>query len=99
MQPEFPAPSRRCTARRPLQGTDSALRGRVERCTMRIATRVSAPDRSNMKVLVVEDQREIGTLLRQGLAEAGYVVGCAATCAAASDALCENSYDAIVLDL
>ena len=52
-----------------------------------------------MKVLVVEDQRKLGTLLKQGLSEAGYVVGCAASCAAARDALCETGYDAIVLDL
>jgi DNA-binding response OmpR family regulator len=52
-----------------------------------------------MKVLVVEDQRKLGTLLKQGLSEAGYVVGCAASCATARDALCETSYDAIVLDL
>jgi DNA-binding response OmpR family regulator len=52
-----------------------------------------------MKVLVVEDQRKLGTLLKQGLSEAGYVVGSAASCATARDALCETSYDAIVLDL
>ena len=52
-----------------------------------------------MKVLIVEDQRNLGTLLKQGLAEAGFTVGCVGTCAAARDALCECSYDAIVLDL
>jgi DNA-binding response OmpR family regulator len=52
-----------------------------------------------MKVLIVEDQRKLGALLKQGLAEAGYTVGCVASCAAARDALCECSYDAIVLDL
>lgn len=52
-----------------------------------------------MKVLIVEDQRQLGTLLRQGLSEAGYTVGSAVSCAAARDALCETSYDAIVLDL
>jgi DNA-binding response OmpR family regulator len=52
-----------------------------------------------MKVLIVEDQRKLGALLKQGLAEAGYAVGCVASCAAARDALCECSYDAIVLDL
>ncbi|MDE1923994.1 MAG: response regulator transcription factor [Gammaproteobacteria bacterium] len=52
-----------------------------------------------MKVLVVEDQRRLGLMLKQGLAEAGYCVGFAGTCAAARDALCETSYDAIVLDL
>src|ERR1700758_4114031 len=52
-----------------------------------------------MKVLIVEDERKLGLLLKQGLSEAGYGVGLAATCAAARDALCETSYDAIVLDL
>ncbi len=52
-----------------------------------------------MKILVVEDQAKLGTLLKQGLSEAGYAVGSASTCAAALDALSESSYDAIVLDL
>ena len=52
-----------------------------------------------MKVLIVEDQRKLEQFLKQGLIEAGYVVGVAASCAAARDALCDTSYDAIVLDL
>lgn len=52
-----------------------------------------------MKILVVEDQRRLGQLLRQGLAEVGYTVAWAETCESARDALCETSYDAIVLDL
>ncbi len=52
-----------------------------------------------MKVLVVEDQRRLGLMLKQGLAEAGYTVGVTGTCAGARDALCETTYDAIVLDL
>ena len=52
-----------------------------------------------MKVLIVEDQRELGAMLRQGLVDAGYVAGYASTCSAARDALCETTYDAIVLDL
>ncbi len=52
-----------------------------------------------MKILVVEDQRRLGLLLRQGLTEAGYTVKHAANCSGARDALCETSYDAIVLDL
>ncbi|HEY2274599.1 MAG TPA: response regulator transcription factor [Steroidobacteraceae bacterium] len=52
-----------------------------------------------MKVLIVEDQRKLEQFLKQGLTEAGYTVGVAASCAAARDALCEASYDAIVLDL
>ncbi len=52
-----------------------------------------------MKVLIVEDQRRLGLMLKQGLADAGYTVGFTASCAGARDALCETSYDAIVLDL
>src|SRR5487761_2775149 len=52
-----------------------------------------------MKVLVVEDQRRLGLMLKQGLAEDGYTVGFTGTCAGARDALCETTYDAIVLDL
>lgn len=52
-----------------------------------------------MKVLVVEDQRRLALMLKQGLSEAGYAVKCVATCAAARDALCEASCEAIVLDL
>src|SRR5438309_7269264 len=52
-----------------------------------------------MKILIVEDERKLGLLLRQGLSEAGYGATVAATCAAARDALCETTFDAIVLDL
>lgn len=52
-----------------------------------------------MKILVVEDQRRLGVLLKQGLSEAGYTVTHANGCGAARDALCESSYGAIVLDL
>ncbi len=52
-----------------------------------------------MKVLVVEDQRRLALMLKQGFSEAGYAVKCVATCAAARDALCEASCEAIVLDL
>ncbi len=52
-----------------------------------------------MNILVVEDQQRLGTLLRQGLTDAGYTVGLANTCAAAHNALSETRFDAIVLDL
>src|SRR5437879_9437577 len=52
-----------------------------------------------MKILIVEDERKLALLLKQGLSEAGYGVTLAAACAAARDALCETSFDAIVLDL
>lgn len=52
-----------------------------------------------MKILVVEDQRRLGVFLKKSLAEAGYTVMWVPTCEAAHDAVCENSYDVIVLDL
>ncbi len=62
------------------------------------STLPSQPE-ANMKVLIVEDQRKLALLLKQGLSEAGYGASIAPTCAAARDALCETSFDAIVLDL
>lgn len=52
-----------------------------------------------MKLLVVEDQRRLGVFLKKSLAEAGYTVTWVQTCEGARDALCESSYDVIVLDL
>src|SRR5882762_7904928 len=52
-----------------------------------------------MKVLIVEDQQRLAHLLKQGLAERSYTVACARTCREARDALCETSYDLIILDL
>jgi DNA-binding response OmpR family regulator len=52
-----------------------------------------------VKVLIVEDQQRLAQLLKQGLTERSYTVGWARTCAEARDALCETSYDLIILDL
>src|SRR5437588_10449884 len=52
-----------------------------------------------MKIRTVEAERKLGQLLKQGLSEAGYGATVAATCATARDALCETTFDAIVLDL
>ncbi|HUY83888.1 MAG TPA: response regulator transcription factor [Steroidobacteraceae bacterium] len=52
-----------------------------------------------MKILIVEDQRRLALMLKQGLSEAGYTAKSVASCAGARDALCETGYDAIVLDL
>ncbi len=52
-----------------------------------------------MKVLIVEDQRNLAQALRQGLAERSYTVRSAASCGEARDALCESAYDLIILDL
>jgi DNA-binding response OmpR family regulator len=52
-----------------------------------------------MKILIVEDERRLGQFLKQGLTERSYTANWVPTCAEARDALCETSYDAIVLDL
>lgn len=52
-----------------------------------------------MKILIVEDQRRLGLFLKQALTERAYTVTWVATCAEAREALCETSYDVIVLDL
>ena len=52
-----------------------------------------------MKVLIVEDQQRLGLFLKQGLSEHAYTVSWVGSCADARDALCETSYDVIVLDL
>jgi DNA-binding response OmpR family regulator len=52
-----------------------------------------------VKVLIVEDQERLAQLLKQGLTERSYTVAWARSCAAARDALCETSYDLIILDL
>lgn len=52
-----------------------------------------------MKVLIVEDQKRLGLFLKQGLTEHSYTVSLVGSCKAARDALCETSYDVIVLDL
>lgn len=52
-----------------------------------------------MKILIVEDERRLGQFLKQGLTERSYTATWVPTCAEARDALCETSYDAIVLDL
>jgi DNA-binding response OmpR family regulator len=52
-----------------------------------------------MKVLIVEDQQRLGGFLEQGLKECAYTVSWVKTCADASDALAETSFDVILLDL
>ncbi|MFZ6758304.1 response regulator transcription factor [Undibacterium sp. Ji50W] len=52
-----------------------------------------------MKILIVEDQQRLGLFLKQGMSEHTYTVSWVGTCSSARDALCETSYDAIVLDL
>jgi DNA-binding response OmpR family regulator len=72
----------------------------LESLPLRTVARTVGPEpESTMKILVVEDQQKLGALLQQGLSEAGYVVGMAASCASAHDALSECAFDAVVLDL
>jgi DNA-binding response OmpR family regulator len=52
-----------------------------------------------MKILIVEDQRNLGLFLKQALVERAYTATWAATCEKAREALCETTYDVIVLDL
>lgn len=64
-----------------------------------LAHRFCTTDEKTMKALIVEDQERLARFIRQGLTEHAYTVTCAGTCLAARDALCETSYDVIVLDL
>ena len=52
-----------------------------------------------MKILIVEDQLRLAQLVKQGLTERAYTVAAVRTCAEARDALCEDNFDLIILDL
>jgi DNA-binding response OmpR family regulator len=52
-----------------------------------------------MKILVVEDERRVGPFIEKALREQSYTVRLVATCAAARNALADEPYDAVVLDL
>ncbi len=52
-----------------------------------------------MKVLIVEDDRKVGSFVLGGLAEATYTTKLVRTCAEARDALADDTFDAVVLDL
>jgi DNA-binding response OmpR family regulator len=52
-----------------------------------------------MKILIVEDQQRLADFLRKSLSRRSYTVTCVLSCGQARDALCETSYDAIVLDV
>src|ERR1700692_2612612 len=52
-----------------------------------------------MKILIVEDQRKLGLFLKQAFIERAYTATWVGSCTEAREALCETSYDAIVLDL
>jgi two-component system copper resistance phosphate regulon response regulator CusR/two-component system response regulator QseB len=52
-----------------------------------------------VKILIVEDQLQLARFLKKSLVDCCYSVDCVSSCAGALDALCQTSYDAIVLDL
>jgi two-component system copper resistance phosphate regulon response regulator CusR len=52
-----------------------------------------------MKVLIVEDDRKVGSFILGGLGEATYTTKLVRTCAEARDALADDTFDAVVLDL
>jgi len=52
-----------------------------------------------MKVLIVEDDRKVGSFILSGLGEATYTTKLVRTCAEARDALADDTFDAVVLDL
>ena len=52
-----------------------------------------------MKVLIVEDDRKVGSFILNGLGEATYTTKLVRTCAEARDALADDPFDAVILDL
>jgi two-component system copper resistance phosphate regulon response regulator CusR/two-component system response regulator QseB len=52
-----------------------------------------------MRILIVEDERKVGQFIERSLSEVAYSATWVRTRAAASDALAESAFDAIVLDL
>jgi DNA-binding response OmpR family regulator len=63
----------------------------------RLATKMTG--KQKMKILIVEDQRRVGSFVERAFAEHNYVTRLVGSCAAAWDAITEDTYDAIVLDL
>jgi cytochrome c oxidase cbb3-type subunit 2 len=58
-----------------------------------------SPPPSAMKILVVEDERRVGSFVEKALTEHGYTVRHVTTGTAAHDALADEPFDAVVLDL
>lgn len=52
-----------------------------------------------MKVLVVEDQLDLASFVRRALVEQSYSVTVASSCTDASEALANDKFDAIILDI
>jgi two-component system copper resistance phosphate regulon response regulator CusR/two-component system response regulator QseB len=54
---------------------------------------------SSTKILVVEDEFRIASLLKKQLSDQFAIVDCVASCAGARDAICDRSYDVVILDV
>ncbi len=52
-----------------------------------------------MKILIVENERKVGSFIEKALAEQAYTTCLTTSCAAARDALADAPYDAVILDL
>ena len=52
-----------------------------------------------MRVLIVEEQARLADLLKRSLVQRSYTVSCVSSSEAAREALCDSSYDGIVLDI
>jgi DNA-binding response OmpR family regulator len=52
-----------------------------------------------LKILIVEDQPQLASFLKKSLSDCAYTAHCVRSCAGALDALCQTSYDGIVLDV
>jgi DNA-binding response OmpR family regulator len=52
-----------------------------------------------MKILIVEDDRKVGSFILSGLGEATYTTKLVRPCAEARDALADDPFDAVILDL
>ena len=52
-----------------------------------------------MKILIVEDEQKVSRFIEAALGEQAYTTRVAASCAEAKDALAEQPFDAVVLDL
>jgi DNA-binding response OmpR family regulator len=52
-----------------------------------------------VRILIVEDQPRLASILKKSLSDCAYTVHCADSCVSALDALSQNSYDGIILDV
>jgi len=82
-----------------LSGARGALKLPDLNCRPSLVHPESATWGAGVKILIVEDQPRLAEFLKKNLSERAYTVKAALNCAQARDALCETSYDAIVLDI